>query len=175
MWAREDLVEDRVAGGFLFGEGAGDDGFGLLAEDAQDGDEFCHFGADEEALQEPGRGIVRHEDEEVHEPGELVEQEDVVEAVLDGVVEFGVEVGGFDFRLGDVEEVSGGDIWAEKDFSRITTMGRGGQGGCSTCSIRREPMLEIDDFALLSTGCDATKQSIDSLLNDWLQARDSLL
>lgn len=46
------------------------------------------------------------EDEDVHEPGELVEEEDVVKAVLDGIVEVGVEVGGFDFGLGDVEEVS---------------------------------------------------------------------
>ena len=113
MWAGEDLVEDGVGGGFFFGERAGDDGFGLLAEDAEDGDEFCHFGADEEAFEEPGRWVVRHEDEDVHEPGELVEEEDVVEAVLDGVVEFGVEVGRFNFLLGDVEEIAGGNVWVE--------------------------------------------------------------
>ena len=56
---------------------------------------------------------MRDEDEDVHKPGELVEQQDVVETVLDRVVEFRVEVGGFDFRLGYVEEISGGYIWAQ--------------------------------------------------------------
>lgn len=90
--AAEDLVEDGVVGGVFFGGGAGDDGFGLVPEDAEDRDEFGHFGADEEAVEEPGRGVVRDEDEDVHEPGELVEEQDVVEAVLDRVVEFGVEI-----------------------------------------------------------------------------------
>ena len=82
----------------------------MVAEDAEDRDEFGHLGADEEASEEPGRRVVRDEDEDVHKPGELVEEQDVVEAVLDRVVKFRVEVRGFHLRLGYVEEISGGYI-----------------------------------------------------------------
>ncbi len=104
--AAEDLVEDGVIGCFFLCGGPGDDGFCLVAEEAKDSDELGHFGIDEKAFEEPGGWVVGQEDEDVHEPGELVEEEDVVKAVLDGIVEVGVEVGGFDFGLGDVEEVS---------------------------------------------------------------------
>ena len=33
----------------------GDDGFGVIAEDAKDREEFGHLGADEEASEEPRR------------------------------------------------------------------------------------------------------------------------
>ena len=65
----------------------------MIPEDAKDRDEFGHFGADEEAFEKPGRWVVRDEDQDIHKPGELVEEQDVVEAVLDCVVKIWVEVG----------------------------------------------------------------------------------
>ena len=170
--AAEDLVEDGVGGGVLFGQGAGDDGFGLVAEDAEDGDEFGHFGADEEALEKPGGWVVRNEDEDVHEPGELVEEQDVVEAVLDRVVEFRVEVWGFNFRLGYVEEVSGGYIWARRPSAKSA---RAERRGIRTCNIRGKPMLQVDYLSFLPTLLNPFQQSVNSLLDDGLQTHDPLL
>ena len=61
---------------------------------------------------------MRDEDEDIHKPGELVEEQDVVEAVLNRVVKVWVEVRGFDFHLGYVEEISGGYIWVRRPLAK---------------------------------------------------------
>ena len=143
MRAAENLVEDGVGGGLLFGEGAGDDGFGLVAEDAEDRDELGHFGADEEAFEEPRRWVVRDEDEDVHEPGELVEQQDVVEAVLDRIVELRVEVRGLNFRLGYVEEISGGYICASRPLAESARVERQGTKAFVPAAYAAKPCFRL--------------------------------
>ena len=149
--AAEDLVEDGVAGRVFLGAGPGDDGAGSVAQDVAEGDEFGHLGADEEAPEEPGRRVARDEDEQVHQPGELVEEQDVVEAVLDRVVEVRVEVGGFHFRLGYVEEVSRGYVWVRNRdlLAQPARAERPGRKGPRTCNIRGESMLQVDCLSLL--------------------------
>ena len=69
---------------------------------------------------------MRDEDEDIHKPGELVKEQDVVEAVLDRVVKFWVEVRRFDFHLRYVEEISEGYIWARGPLARSARAERRG-------------------------------------------------
>ena len=90
--AAEDLVEDHVGGLLFFGEGTGDDGFGLIPEGAKGRDEFRHLGIDEETFEGPRRWVVRVKGEYIHKAGGLFEEQDVVEAVLDRAVKSWVEI-----------------------------------------------------------------------------------
>ena len=115
----------------------------MVAEDAEDRDELGHLGADEEAFEEPGRWVVRDEDEDVHQPGKLVEQQDVVEAVLDRVVEFRVEIWGFDFHLGYVEEISGGYIWAQRPLAESARAERRGTKASVPAAYAANPCFRL--------------------------------
>ena len=117
---------------------------------------------------------MSNEHQDIHKPGELIEEKNIVKAVLNGIVEFWVKVVGFDFSLADVEKVSRRNIYLKSESVKLQGRKEAKVRVC-TCSVSGEPMLQVDNIPSVTQLSNPAQEGINSLLNDWLQSRDSLL